>query len=316
MKRFDIMSRAKLWLTICLVFTVLWLSTFFIHLRPSIEFTGWIQTSLQTTKSSEELRTYFTKFMESKWLQDSTISVWENDWYDQILLYAPNFDSVDQNGLGNDLRARIVADGIVSAEENILSFSVNGPSVWEYMTNSALWAIWVWTLFMFIYILFAFSAIRDLLPPVALSVATIVTMLFDISITAWAYGLLMWINPSVQVDTIFVIAILTVLWYSINDKVIIFDRIRENILVHHDKIEKGVLTYYQVFEDSLWQTMRRSIWTWLTTILVLTMMLIFGTPSIQLFSFTMIVWIAVWTYLSIFVAAPMSYLMIKNDKIK
>jgi len=126
---------------------------------------------------------------------------------------------------------------------------------------------------MAIYMMFSFSAIRKSIPPSTLAIVTIITMIFDVSIPAGAYGFLMMINNSVTVDTVFIIAVLTNMGYSINDTIIVFDRIRENI---QNKNEKN-LVYGKIFDTSLWQTMRRSIGTSLSTLLVIVAMYIFGT---------------------------------------
>lgn len=97
------------------------------------------------------------------------------------------------------------------------------------MENAAIKAILIGLLFMTIYMLFAFAAIRKLVPPSILAMVTVVTMCFDIFTPAGAYGILMWINPTIQINTIFIVAILTTMGYSINDTIVIFDRIRENI---------------------------------------------------------------------------------------
>jgi SecD/SecF fusion protein len=108
---------------------------------------------------------------------------------------------------------------------------------------------------MAIYMMFSFATIRKSVSPSVLAMVTIVTMVFDISIPAGAYGFLMMINSSITIDTVFIIAVLTNMGYSINDTIIIFDRIRENI---QNKNEKGIV-YGKIFDDSLRQTMRRSI---------------------------------------------------------
>jgi SecD/SecF fusion protein len=138
-------------------------------------------------------------------------------------------------------------------------------------------------------------------------------MLFDISIPIWAYGFRMMINPTIQIDTIFIIAILTTMWYSINDTIIIFDRIRENMREHGDR-EKGTLIYWKIFEKSLRQTMRRSMGTSISTLLVIVAMYILGTGVIQQFAFTMWIWVLAGTFSSIFVAAPLAYLIIGKYK--
>ena len=79
---------------------------------------------------------------------------------------------------------------------------------------------------------------RHFISPAMLGLITIVTMLFDVLVPAGAYGVLMAFNPAAQVDMIFVIALLTIMGYSINDTIIILDRVRENFGLYKGKIEK------------------------------------------------------------------------------
>lgn len=97
----------------------------------------------------------------------------------------------------------------------------------------------------------------------------------------------MMINEAVQVDAVFIIALLTVMGYSINDTIIIFDRVRENFIEKKQSVERETITYAEIFENSLWQTMRRSLATSITTISVVLCMYIFGTGVLRLFAFTM-----------------------------
>jgi preprotein translocase SecF subunit len=119
------------------------------------------------------------------------------------------------------------------------------------------------------------------------------------------------LNSTIQIDTIFIISILTVMWYSINDTIVIFDRIRENYGKLWWKEYKSLL---EVFEKSLWQTMRRSILTSLSTLFVIISMFIFGTWALQTFAFTLWIGIVAGTYSSIFIAAPLAYLFSGKQK--
>jgi SecD/SecF fusion protein len=114
------------------------------------------------------------------------------------------------------------------------------------------------------------------------------------------------INSTIQIDTIFIIAILTTMWYSINDTIVIFDRIRENL---QNKGTGKDISHGKVFEDSLWQTMRRSIGTSLSTLLVVVAMFLFGSGVIQGFAFAIGIWVIAWSYSSIFIAAPLAYIV-------
>ncbi len=97
------------------------------------------------------------------------------------------------------------------------------------MKNTAIKALIIGLILMAIYMMFAFSTIRKYVSPGVLALVTVVTMIFDISIPAGAYGFWMMVNSTITVDTVFIIAILAGMGYSINDTIIIFDRIRENI---------------------------------------------------------------------------------------
>ena len=85
------------------------------------------------------------------------------------------------------------------------------------------------------------------------------------------------LNGAVQIDTVFIIALLTVMGYSVNDTIVIFDRVRENVQDNEEAIEKGTVSAEEIYETSLRQTMRRSIGTSVSTLLVVAAMYIFGT---------------------------------------
>lgn len=139
-------------------------------------------------------------------------------------------------------------------------------------------------------------------------------MLFDVIIPAGAYGLWMAIDSTITIDTIFIISILTVMSYSINDTIIILDRIRENIAKQHDALEKGTALYGQLIEDSIWQTMRRSLGTGITTLLVTLTMFIFGTAMLQKFAFTIAIGIISGTFSSLFFATALLYILLGKRK--
>lgn len=161
---------------------------------------------------------------------------------------------------------------------------------------------------------FSFASIRKVIPPVTLALMTVATMIFDISVPAGFYGLWMMINPTIQVDSVFVLVLLTIMGYSINDTIIIFDRIRENAKKVEEGLSKGTVMYATIFENSLWQTMRRSIGTSTATFLAVVAMYVFGTDVIQRFSYTMGIGIICGTYSSIFIGAGSAYLLLGRSK--
>jgi preprotein translocase SecF subunit len=124
-----------------------------------------------------------------------------------------------------------------------------------------------------------------MISPAILALITVVTLLFDITIPSGAYGLLIAMDPTVQVDLVFIASILTIMGYSINDTIIIFDRVRENMHIHEGAIKTGKMSYMQIFEDSLWQTMRRSLGTSLAALIMIAMMWLLGAGLIKTFSY-------------------------------
>lgn len=127
------------------------------------------------------------------------------------------------------------------------------------MKKSAKYAIIAGIVLMSIYILFSFSEMRAFVSPVMLGGITVLVLLFDVTSAAGGYGILMMFNKAIEVDAVFIIALLTVMGYSINDTIIIFDRVRENFIDKRQAIERGALSYETIYEMSLWQTMRRSL---------------------------------------------------------
>jgi SecD/SecF fusion protein len=119
------------------------------------------------------------------------------------------------------------------------------------------------------------------------------------------YGVMMWLNPTMQVDVIFIIALLTTMWYSITDTVVIFDRVREHI--ENDKNRNMA----EIFENSLRETMTRSLMTWSGTLLSIIAMYLLWTWDLKSFAFTMFFGILSGTVSSIFLASPLAYLIIK-----
>lgn len=166
------------------------------------------------------------------------------------------------------------------------------------MKTSAFQALIVGMILMVIYMLFAFAKIRKEIPAQILGVSVLGVLIFNVFITLGAYGLRMMFNATIQIDTVFIVAVLTVVAYGINDVIVIFDRIRENILRH---MKDKNIVIGKTIEDSLRQTMRRSIGTSLSTLLVLTAMFIFGTGILQQFAFTVGVGVIAATFGSIFV---------------
>lgn len=307
--RFGIMKRVRLRLCIAIAIMIVWLSLFFSNLRFSIQFTGWMQITLDTVTDTDVLQNQLQVFLQSKWFANTEIGVNTDKNQTTILFKLPTDQQDSVSKLSQEIKEELIKNKTINSDAQILESSIIGASVWDYVKKSAMRAIWVWLLLIMIYMIIAFGAIRKFIPPLTLGIVTIATMFFDLSSMAGGYGFLMWINPTIQVDIIFIIALLTTMAYSINDTIVIFDRIRENLQNQETAIKNKKQLLGQVFEDSLWQTMRRSLGTSISLLLVIVAMYIFWAGLMKAFAFTVGIGIISGTYSSIFVAVPLAYLL-------
>ena len=178
---------------------------------------------------------------------------------------------------------------------SIISSAKVGPSVAKDITRSAVISVVIAIIAIFLYILLRFRN-------VAFSLGSTLALTFDTIFVLGMYSLLWGLVPmSLEVDQTFIGSILTVIGYSINDKVVVFDRIRENMHLY------GKRDRWTLFNDSLNQTLARTVNTGSATLLVLIICFFFAGESIRSFSLAMILGIVFGTFSSIFVAAPIAY---------
>jgi SecD/SecF fusion protein len=170
-----------------------------------------------------------------------------------------------------------------------------GPSIADDLKQKAIWAITLAVLAIGLYILLRF---RD----IAYSVGSIIALTFDALFVIGAYCLLWGFVPfSLEVDQTFIGAILTVVGYSINDKVVIFDRVREYSQLYPKKDK------FDIFNGALNSTLDRTFNTSFSTLLVLLIIFFLGGESIRSFSFAMILGVVFGTISSLFIASPIAY---------
>ena len=306
MKRFGIIKRAYLWIILALCVAVWWGIVFLMTANYSEEFTGWVSISINTKTNAEEIQNNLKNYLDENDYWKTTVHVNTTDEETQIKINADlkNDDVVAQ--LSTGVSSFLIDRWYVETTEDIIWQTLTGPSVWDYMKTTAMQALIIWLALMVIYMLLAFKEIRKYISPAVLSGVVLCVMLFDILATIGAYGLWMLVNDTLQVDTIFIVSVLTVIAYGINDVIVIFDRIRENMTRNKDKN----VVYWKLFEDSIWQSIRRSIWTSISTLIVLAaMFFLWNSAVLQQFSFTVGMWIVFATLSSIFLWAPLAYLL-------
>ncbi len=194
----------------------------------------------------------------------------------------------------------------VRAGGSIVSSTKVGPAVAKDITHGAIISVFIALAAIFLYILIRFRN-------VAFSIGSTVALAIDATIVIGFFSLLWDVVPfSLEVDQTFIGAILTVIGYSINDKVVVFDRIRENLQLH----KKDHLQ--DIFNNSLNETLARTINTSFSTFIVLLCIFCFGGESTRSFSFAMLLGVIFGTLSSIFIAAPVAYITlghkIKNEE--
>lgn len=186
----------------------------------------------------------------------------------------------------------------------IVSSQKVGPSIAEDIKVSAVWSVVLSLLAIALYILLRFRNI-------SYSVGSVVALTSDTLMILGVYSICWgWMPFSLEVDQTFIGAILTAIGYSINDKVVIFDRIREffGLYPKHDKRE--------IFNNSLNTTLARTISTSVSTLIVLLCIFILGGEAIQSFAFAMILGVVIGTLSSLFIAAPIAYAVQTTQKAK
>ena len=311
--RYKFMSMYRKTFTLAVVAVVVFIVSFFVRgLARSIDFTGGRNYVVQFEKSvqPEEIRdiiseafTGSTTSALSLGTDNKTIRISTNY---KIESNSPTVDDEAETILYNALKkGGLVSQKSVEDFKNpdirqggsIISSSKVGPSVAKDITQGAIISVLIALVAIFLYILIRFRN-------VAFSVGSTVALALDALVVIGLFSLLQGCLPfSLEVDQAFIGAILTVIGYSINDKVVVFDRIRENLRLHPKQdIQK-------VFNDSINQTLARTINTSLSTLIVLLCILFLGGKSIQAFAFAMTLGVIFGTLSSIFIASPIAYLV-------
>ena len=323
-KKYKFMSMYKTTFTVAAVAAVVFIDSFVVRgLSKSIDFTGGRNYVVQFEKAvePEQIRTVLgdafvnadgTKANTSAiaiGTDGRTIRVSTNY---MIESNSPTVDDEAETILYNSLKkAGLVSQQNVEAFKNpdvrqggsIISSTKVGPSVAKDITMGAIYSVLFALIAIFLYILLRFRN-------VAFSVGSTIALAFDALTVVGFYSLLWGLVPfSLEIDQTFIGAILTVVGYSINDKVVVFDRIRENMKLH----PKG--DRQQLFNASINETLARTINTSTSTLIVLLCIFILGGDSIRSFAFAMILGVVFGTLSSIFIASPMAYIVL-GRKIK
>ena len=315
---FDFMGRNKQWFTITGIILVICIGSLFVRgLSQSIDFTGGrnFKVQFENAVEPEQVR----ELIASKF-GDSNVSVIAIGTDKKTVRISTNYRIEEEgNNVDSEIEAylyetlkpvltqNITLETFIDRENHtggsIVSSQKVGPSIADDIKTSAMWSVVLALIAIGLYILIRFRNI-------AYSVGSVVALTSDTLMILGAYSLCWgWMPFSLEIDQTFIGAILTAIGYSINDKVVIFDRVREFFGLYPKRDRK------QLFNDSLNTTLARTINTSLSTLIVLLCIFILGGDSIRSFAFAMILGVVIGTLSSLFVASTIAYMMMKNKKI-
>lgn len=296
-----------------ILFLLSFVTFFFVPKNLGIDMTGGLQIEYSSTTpiDSETLASVKEDLLDNYKFADKKV-------FSDILLYTVNTDSiradiglvaepdvVAANNRSSDVRAQVPEYFKKhGAEVTEISYISVGQSFGQFVLNRSYLTLTVCLIVIALYLMFAFRKSIEGSSSLTFGAITLVTLAHDVIIAPGIYILLSLIFPELKIDTFFVTAILTILGYSINDTIVILDRIRAT---YRDKRVSDTRSIRQIFDDSINVSLRRSLYTSLTLVIMLVVMLIFGPSALDGFVTLMLLGAIVGTYSSICIAAPLLY---------
>ncbi len=268
--------------------------------RSGIDFAGGTLWQIKSTNNQQltagNLKNFF---VQDVGIKDATIFPSDNQ---SFLVRLPHISEEEhQNHLS------VLKTKFGDIEE--LRFEVIGPTVGNELKTKAFWAIGLVLLGISLYIAFAFRKVSYPIKSWKYGIITLITLFHDIAIPAGMLAVLGW-QWGIEIDTNFVVALLVIMGFSVHDTIVVFDRIRENLLLNRTRLDLPT-----IINTSVNQTLARSVNTSFTLILVLFAMFFFGPLTLKYFILTILVGTIFGTYSSIFVASPLLlYLQPNKDK--
>ena len=265
----------------------------FWHLKLGIDFTGGtvVNFALERSVDTSIIR---EKVLNLGYPLESIQSIGSNE----ILLRLKPQTQEEINSLKNSLSQDY---GVVTEQ----SLETVGPTISGEITQNAIKSVVLACIAIVVYIIWAFRQVPKPTTSVSFGIAAIIALVHDLLVVLGTFAILGHFL-GVEIDILFVTALLTVLGFSVHDTIVVFDRIRENLKKH------SALAFEEIVNRSLSQTLGRSLSTSLTVILVLIALITFGGESIRWFAIALLVGIVSGTYSSIFNAAPI--LVVWNER--
>ncbi len=296
----DFIGKRKYFYAVSIAVTIIGIASLFIRgLNPGIDFSG---GRTYVVRFSESVRTdEVASNLAGVFGEPPQVVTFGND--NQVRITTKY--KIDQTGVDDEVESALYEGlkGMVGADvtkerflsENRVSSETVGPTIASDIKTKAIWAVAISLIIIFLYIFMRFRNWQY-------GLGAIVAIGHDVMIVVGIYSLLWGLLPfTMEIDQSFIAAILTVIGYSVNDSVVVFDRVREFLPLHRKR------SPHEVLNLALNDTLSRTLNTGMTSILVLIAMFFFGGATIRGFLFAMIIGIIVGTYSSIFVATAVVY---------
>ncbi|MGL4424641.1 MAG: protein translocase subunit SecF [Cetobacterium sp.] len=285
----EVIKHSKRWITLSTISFVLFLGMFLVKgLNYGIDFTG--GSLIQLNYTNDINLTDINKELDSiavgiPQLSSTARKVQVSQADNNVIIRTAEMSEAQTQELLSKLK--VIGEYKLERSEKV------GATIGEELKTSAIYALVIGGLLIVLYITMRYEF--------KFAIAGILTLLHDVTAALGVIALL-----GYEIDTPFIAAILTILGYSINDTIIIYDRIRESLR------KKSDLTFGEVLNKSLNQVLVRSINTSITTLLALVAILVFGGDSLRTFTTTLLVGIGVGTYSSLYISTPLVYLFEKK----
>ncbi len=280
-KVYDFMGKAKYFMTLSLILVLgSWALLFFKGLNFGIDFAGGTIVQVRYDKPVD-LAKIRSALKKSEVFKDASVTLFGSD--KEIVIRIKSSSKNLKKDIGDEARAALAGTG----HFEIRRVDMVGPKVGSELREKGLMAMVIAILGILIYVSIRFEW--------RFALASVLALVHDVSIAMGAISLF-----SIPVNLDILAAILTILGYSLNDTIIVFDRIREGIM---ESVKLRSLN--EVINESITKTLSRTTLTSLTTFFVVLTLYLFGGEIIKGFSFTLLIGIIVGTYSSIFIASPL-----------
>ena len=255
-------------------------------LRPGIDFTGGSSMTLQFQESSSVTQQEMREALSNHGYSESTV---QNLGNNSFFVRTKQLDEEAKDSLVEGLTT-----SLAPGSGNVLQgFDLVSPIVAQETVLNALWAVLAAAVGIFFYVWWAF---RNVPSPFRYGLAAIAALLHDATIVVGIFAILGEVLQ-MEVNTMFLIALLTVIGYSVNDTIVVFDKIRENVLIYANR------PFPEIVNLSIAETIGRSINTSFTLLVTLLALILFGGATIREFLIVLLIGVVVGTYSSIAVAS-------------